>query len=173
MITIILCVALFTVAIYYGMYRNYSMDVLDWFLAAFLEVVAVCLGFLLCLGVAGILNATDAETEYFQVGGTEIYALEDNVASSGRYYIGSGSQNGSAAYFYVVEDDEWGHKIEHKSVDNCYIIYDNEGKPRMERWEGNWKNHIAGALTVFSPPTRYKFYVPEGTITSDINVDLK
>lgn len=173
MITIFLCVAVFTVGIYYGMYRNYGMDIFDWFLAAFLEVVAVCLGFLLCFIFAITLDATDAEVEYFQVGGTEIYALEDNVASSGRFYIGSGSQNGSAAYFYVVEDDEWGRKIEHKSVDNCYVIYDNEGEPRMERWDGNWKSHIVGALTVFSPSTRYKFYVPEGAMTTDINIDLQ
>lgn len=173
MITIFICVALCTVGIYYGMYRNYGMDIVDWFLAAFLEIVAVCLGFLVCLGFTAILDATDAEVEYFQVGGTEIYALEDNVASSCRYYIGSGAQNGSAAYFYVIEDNDWGRKIEHKSVDNCYIIYDNEGEPRMERWEGNWKSDAASALTVFSPPTRYKFYIPEGTITTDINIDLQ
>lgn len=131
------------------------------------------------LGVAVSLLASlficcspNVNVDYTLVDTKPIYALEDNITNNGHYYLGSGTKDGDAAYFYVIED-EWGMKVESKDTDYSYIIYDNDKKPRVEIYDGEWSNPLIKALSFIGPENRYKFFVPEGSMTSNINIDLQ
>lgn len=119
-----------------------------------------------------ICCSPSVNVDYTLVDTKPIYALEDNITNNGYYYLGSGTKDGDAAYFYVVEDD-WGMKVESKDTDYSYIIYDNDEEPHVEIYDGEWSNPLIKALGFIGPENRYKFFVPEGSMTSNINIDLQ
>ena len=119
-----------------------------------------------------ICCSPNVNVDYTLIDTQPIYALEDNITHNGHYYLGSGTKDGDAAYFYVIED-EWGMKIESKDTDYSYIIYDNNEKPRVEIYDGEWSNPLIKALGFIGPENRYKFFVPEGSMTTNINIDLQ
>lgn len=153
--------------------RGYRRSAGDWF---------GYIGMIILGGLIGVLVSTltsliifcspSVNVDYTLIDTQPIYALEDNITHNGRYYLGSGTKNGDAAYFYVIEDD-WGIKIESKDTDYAYIVYDNEESPRVEIYDGKWANPFIKMLGFFNPEDRYKFYVPEGTITTNMNIDLQ
>ena len=110
--------------------------------------------------------------DYTLVDTQEIYALEDNIISPHTHYVSSGVRDGEAAYFYII-DDEWGRQVLSKNTDNSFIKYDNEGKPRIETYEAKYHNPIVRVLALIGPSNRYRFIIPEGTVTENISVDLK
>ena len=119
-----------------------------------------------------IFCSHNINVDYTLIDTQPIYALEDNITHNGQYYLGSGTKDGDAAYFYVIED-EWGMKVESKDTDYSYIIYDNDEKPRVEIYDGEWSNPFIKVLGFIEPENRCKFFVPEGSMTSNINIDLQ
>ena len=87
-----------------------------------------------------IFDCKPPELSYELIETKEIYALEDNIAHDGRYFLGSGTANGDAAYFYVVEED-FGLKTKSKDTDYAYVKYTDE-TPTVEYYETEFKNHF-------------------------------
>ena len=111
------------------------------------------------------------EINYELVETREIYALEDNITHGGRYFLGSGTANGDAAYFYVVEED-FGIKTKSKDTDYAYIRYTDE-TPTVEYYKTEFKNPLIRLLTLWGPYNVCRFNIPEGSVTTNINVDLQ
>lgn len=130
------------------------------------------LGALIALFVTVGIWSVEPVIDYTLVDTQEIYALEDNIISPHTHYISSGVGDGEAAYFYIV-DDEWGRQVLSKNTDNSFIKYDNEGSPRVETYEAEYHNPIIRILSLLQPSDRYRFIIPEGTMTEDISIDLK
>jgi hypothetical protein len=130
------------------------------------------IGALIALLVSISVWGAEPAVDYTLVNTQEIYALEDNIVSSHTHYISSGLKDGEAAYFYIV-DDEWGRQVLSKNTDNSFIKYDSEGSPRVETYEAKYHNPVIRALSLLEPSDRYRFVIPEGTMTEDISIDLK
>lgn len=111
------------------------------------------------------------ELTYELVETKEIYALEDNITHNGRYFLGSGTANGDAAYFYIVEED-FGIKTKSKDTDYAYIKYTNE-TPTVEYYDTEFKNPFYKWIVLWGPYDVCRFNIPEGSVTSNINVDLE
>lgn len=111
------------------------------------------------------------ELTYELVETKEIYALEDNITHNGRYFLGSGTANGDAAYFYIVEED-FGIKTKSKDTDYAYIKYTNE-TPTVEYYDAEFKNPFYKWIVLWGPYDICRFNIPEGSVTSNINVDLE
>ena len=111
------------------------------------------------------------ELTYELVETKEIYALEDNITHNGRYFLGSGTANGDAAYFYIVEED-FGIKTKSKDTDYAYIKYTNE-TPTVEYYDAEFKNPFYKWIVLWGPYDVCRFNIPEGSVTSNINVDLE
>ena len=118
-----------------------------------------------------IFDCKPPELSYELVETKEIYALEDNITHGGRYFLGSGTANGDAAYFYVVEED-FGLKTKSKDTDYAYVKYTNE-TPTVEYYDAEFKNPFYRWITLWGPYNICRFNVPEGSVTSNINVDLQ
>ena len=166
-------------ALLIGIYLFYRLEVKDrgfvwkWdgpelFLTLFLSAV---LGIAVTLIPSIILDCNPPELSYELIETKEIYALEDNITHGGRYFLGSGTANGDAAYFYVVEED-FGLKTKSKDTDYAYVKYTDE-TPSVEYYNVEFKSLFYRWITLWGPYDICRFKVPEGSVTSNINVDLQ
>lgn len=104
---------------------------------------------------------------------TSLVAMQDNVTTEGRFFLGSGSFEGTPKYFYYYEDDR-GIRQSNVSVNKSYVIQEERdnaklikttSQPNFPPWN-TFKIHFGG-------DTYYEFYVPEGTVVESFNLDLE
>ena len=152
--------------------HGYRCSASDW--GAYIAIIFLggLAGVVISLLASLLISCSSAAVDYPLIDTKPIYALQDNVTHGSHYYIGSGVKDGDAAYFYVTEED-WGMKINSKDTDYSYVVYDNDEEPRVEIYDGDWANPFIKLLGFIGPKDRYKFYVPEGTMTTNINIDLQ
>lgn len=133
---------------------------------------AVLLWFILMV-TSHIVAVCAAETQWKLVETREIYALNDNVGVSGRFYLGSGHVEDEMKY-YFVEKTEKGKVVNSIGAKNAYIVESNAETPRIEKLEKRWTNNIVFWFTCSLGPniSEYKIYIPENSVTTDFNVDL-
>lgn len=134
-------------------------------------IMAVALSIMGCL-TSNSIATENAEINYDIVSDTKIVALKDNQNVSGNYYLFSGYVDEDLYYYYATET-EFGYKTEKLKVNNVYIKYTKD-EPHIEKHEPRFTNDV---VTFFAccpcKPDRYIIYCPEGTITSEFNVDLE
>ena len=134
-------------------------------------ILSAAVGCVIALIPSICLECNPPELTYELVETKEIYALEDNITHNGRYFLGSGTANGDAAYFYIVEED-FGIKTKSKDTDYAYIKYTNE-TPTVEYYDVEFKNPFYKWIVLWGPYNICRFNIPEGSVTSNINVDLE
>jgi hypothetical protein len=126
------------------------------------------LGFL----TSNIIATENAEINYDIVSDTKIVALKDNQNVSGNYYLFSGYVDEDLYYYYATET-EFGYKTEKLKASNVYIKYTKD-ELHIEKHEPTFTNDV---VTFFAcnpnKSDRYIIYCPEGTITSEFNIDLE
>ena len=114
-----------------------------------------------------------ASTTYVKSEETKIIALQDNSSVQGRFFLGSGNIDGTMKYVYMKEEDG-GYKMDSLDVENVTIIYSDSTK--IEVYNAEFKNKAIRFLfckyDLFSD-SKYKIYVPKGTIKQNFNVDLQ
>lgn len=125
---------------------------------------------LVTLIVSGVVSCF-AELDYEYVSDTKIIALKDNLSTSGRFYITSGHVDEDLYYYYAV-DTELGYKTEKVKADNTYVKYSNV-TPHIEEYHPKFVNNW---VYIFAFPVcdyQYVIYCPEGTMTTEFNIDLE
>lgn len=104
----------------------------------------------------------------------EIYALTDSSELEGSHYLFSGYVNGKLVYRYIVNTDK-GKKIETVNCDNAYFV-EGAHSPKVEihttELAGEWCHWLSFGLG-YVDSEYLVFYVPENSITTEYNVDLK
>jgi len=100
---------------------------------------------------------------------SEIIAFEDNLVTNGSFFLGIGSIDENAYYYYYEKNGD-GMNMKRLRVWKATLFYDDE--PRIEKYsmkaDGNWS--LFGLVL---PETKYSIYVPEGTISGNFNSDLQ
>lgn len=105
---------------------------------------------------------------------TKIYALKDSSETSGAIFLASGYSDEKLVYRYIVMTDK-GKQIKTISAKNAYIEEIKDGEPVVRKYsyklkKGQWWF----ATSSFNFLKNYAvFYVPEGTVTGDFNVNLE
>lgn len=99
-----------------------------------------------------------------------IVALEDNMTSSGTFFLGTGTVKSDVHYYFMTET-EHGYKLQNIAASKAYIKYDTE--PRIVIENGSEFKHWYNNIWAFPVSTHYTIYVPEGTILNNYNIDLK
>lgn len=101
----------------------------------------------------------------------EIYALNDASNLEGHFYLASGYVKENEVIKYI-SDGEYGKKIYTAKVDESYINegYDNAYvEIHKKELKYNWMYLFAYH---FQDDT-YIFFVPDGSVTNEINIDLE
>ena len=118
-----------------------------------------------------IISADESVFEYNKSSDTAIIALNDNQNLSGRFYITGGYVNEELYYYYAV-DSTFGYKTEKVKADSSYIKYTDE-KPHIETYVADFANDSTYLWGFPICGTKYIIYCPDGTITSEFNIDLE
>lgn len=104
----------------------------------------------------------------------EICALNDSSEVEGQKFLFSGYIEENLVYRYVVESDKGKH-IEECKVEDAYIKDIESKKPYVEYHSYEFKSYWFYLFAIdWKALENYSvFYVPDGTITSEYNVDLQ
>lgn len=169
MIWIIAAIVLSIIIIIHNI-RYYYDGIGDGIFMSGLIVIAMLVGSFLPIIASSAIAEVEADKTYYLVDDTDIYALQDNVGSSGTFFLGSGRIEDKAKYFYVVETD-FGYAIRDVDVDGSYIKYTDD-RCHIETYSYEFTNPV---VKWFAIPmnNRYIFYIPEGSIINNYNMDLK
>lgn len=136
------------------------------------------LGLLVGTTITVILGAIAAgipgEQEEVVIKTTPIYAFQDNLNIEGHRTLMSGYIDETLCYYYVYQTAGGGYKVGHVNQDDTTIYYvTNEEDCRKETREVHFKNPIHDWLAEDYIDTTYAFYIPEGSIITEYNVDLQ
>ena len=160
-----------------GIYIYYAYDNGFWcFGEAALSFLLVLLGwlfsFLIVLGVSTMTTycVADENKSYEIESSHNIVALKDNPDVTGSFFLFSGYEE-EELYYYYAEETELGIKTKKVNADDVYIIYDNE--PRIEEYYAKKFKHWWHYIYAFPSDYYYKIYVPDGTVTTDFEIDLE
>lgn len=102
----------------------------------------------------------------------DIVALQDNLGAAGNFFLGSGYIDNELSYTYMHYVEGCGYKAETVEASNVYVEFTDE-QPYVSvvkyRFKDNWRNYI----TIPYNSEDIFFYVPEGSILQNYNIDLK
>ena len=139
----------------------------------FLSILGLILGFIIGIlfwfSIGSITGFLIPKKEI--VTERQIYAFNDGTSISGHRYIARGWTEEEEVIKYI-SDDEYGKKIFKVDADNSYINegYDNayvEIRDKQFKYDwfylffAEWYNNV------------YIFYVPDGSVTNEMNIDLE
>jgi len=139
--------------------------VMTTFFSLFMAVAAGALTFtILQLLMYGIVGEHMEKT-----GESDLASLADNQGTSGSFFLGSGSIDDEPVFYYYERNgDEY--TLEHVNADEAVVI-ETTDDPRVEFYSPVSNNefwYIGG----FGEST-VKFYVPEGSVLNNYNLDAE
>lgn len=139
--------------------------------------VATLIAMFLIVGIFFAITSYKPEYTFEKESSIEITSIEDNVASEGDFFLGSGSIEGKLKYFYTTKDEQGGYKVDSIPSSNTTIymdIKDNENS-RIETWKGEPKSGILNSIigSLKGNPSEYRVHIPKGSLKENYNVDLK
>lgn len=139
-------------------------------------IASICIAALIFVDVvlAGAISfIVPTDEQNIQLTQTEkITALKDNISSEGHFFLASATIKDKPSYYYVVQTNR-GLKQKKINAEQSYIHYTKDDF-RVEIYKGvsfkNWYTYIWASV-----PTAeyYDIYIPEGSVTSEFNVDLE
>jgi len=124
----------------------------------------VAVGMIVNLAAASVIGY-----HYEEKNISNIASIQDNVQTSGSFFLGSGTID-SEAVFYFYEQDGDGYRLTHVPAYRSKIVESNESP------------HLVVSKAVGDHPfwgiplnshDNYTFYVPTGSILNNFNLDAK
>lgn len=149
------------------------------------------------LAVCLVVNSPTKEVKTYAMPQREnIEALSLNESTEGSFFLGCGTVNQEAIYYYM-QDTENGFKLQSVDADSAYIKeLDNNEAPylQIDTFTDSWiatqpttlfwydplyllfgaapgKSFVSGPSEAFRGNTTYTFYVPKGSIKQNYNFD--
>jgi hypothetical protein len=125
-------------------------------------------------GIVGgiVAMSLPAQTEYKCVETRNIAALQDNSSISGSFFLGCGTIKEHIVYYSYVEKNGT-YKLEKFELNDVSIKFSDQ-RPRVEKWRNvPIKGKIINLFAIDSWHSEYIFYVPQGTIKQNFNLDAQ
>lgn len=137
-------------------------------------LLGLVLSLVLLIGFTVALE--DMPTTVYEYSTTELVALNDGISGTvhGTFFLGTGhaSSSNDLEYRFIYRTEK-GMTVGERRATSAYLEYIEDGStPRLvkykERYDNKFFNWLIGAVASWET-----FYIPEGSITSDIVVDLQ
>lgn len=127
------------------------------------SLVAGAIGSLIAIAIsAAVVQFVEEDVETRRI---SLVSLGDSIGGEGSFFLGSGTIEQEARYFYYSGTSETGYKIYNISADEATIFYtDNDPRIEFERTNDGW-------FTAEERVSEYRVYVPEGSITQQYVLD--
>lgn len=133
--------------------------------------VASVIGFFLWVGIGGIVWCSPAYESPVMTEKIEIVSLADGNLLEGRFgFLGQGYIDEELKYTFVHEGD-YGYTTTQIKAKNCFVNYTTETPyaiPIKQKW--GWFGRFWGVGN--EKTIGYVFYLPEGSIIEQFNIDL-
>ena len=169
---LILCVA---IAVGLGIWYLYEeLYGFDFGAAALITPLCALAGLLvwLLIGALAFATAEPSSKTLLESEAIEIYALADgNLVEGHSSFLGNGHIDEELKYTFVKKDD-FGYTVKQVDADTCYIKYTNS-TPKAVPIEEHYNGFIKFWTGDNVAKTGYIFYLPEGSIIEQYNIDLK
>ena len=110
-----------------------------------------------------------------------IVNFKDNRDLQGGFFIGCGEVNTEQYYYYYYKTDKGSYKASKIKADDCEIIYTKD-TPHIDTIVKSADEKATENPLTFEPllslrisgtGEKYKIYIPEGSITTDFQVDME
>ena len=100
-------------------------------------------------------------------------ALQDGSSIEGSFFLGCGSINEKMTYTFLMGNEEEGFKMEQVDASSVTIKF-TEDAPHYTKMRSklNWYGRFLWGVDSIGA-SEYVFYVPEGTIKYNYNIDLQ
>ena len=138
--------------------------------SAGLAFMVFLVGFLIALVLS--VAWEDAPVEIISSTDHKIVALQDNFGLEGNFFLGSGYVDDELSYTYMHYVEGCGYKAETVDASNAYIEFTDE-QPYVSivryQFKDGWRNYF----TIPYNSGDAFFYIPEGSILQNYNIDLK
>lgn len=153
----------------------------EWTGSLLISTLLSSLVFLLVCGIsAGIINFEGNKLDYsYSVidSKQEIVALKDNFGIEGVHFLFSGYVNDELKYTYLY-DTEYGlayNSVDAKSSFVVEYLADDTRMPYVIKSHREKKSPIFKFLFLMEPTSDYSytFYLPEGSVITNYNIDLE
>jgi hypothetical protein len=111
----------------------------------------------------------------YKVAKTETLAcLQDGNSTSGSFFLGCGTINGTMKYTYYAKDED-GYVLRQEVADEDVKIKYTNDVPHIDKLYPRLKNRSLIAKLTFFPLASVKtiFYIPQGSIKQDYTLDAK
>lgn len=139
------------------------------FITVMITLLGAVIGCLVLICSSAIAECGADKTHYV-VEDTEIYALQDNLATEGNFFLGSGHIDEELKYFYVKQTD-LGYTVCNVDADRTYIQY-TTGRCHVEKRSYTFNNWFVSLIAI-PMKDQYIFYIPDGSIINNYAVDLE
>lgn len=140
-------------------------------------ILGAVIGIMLALVLSTMLTITlaDAPTTIHEYSVTELIALNDGVSGgvSGTYFLGTGhvSSDDDLEYRFIYRTEK-GMTVGERRAASVYLEYIEDGEvPRLVKYTSRYDEEFWDWL-LGSADSWEVFYIPEGSITNDIVIDL-
>lgn len=110
-----------------------------------------------------------------------VVTFKDNRDLQGGFFIGCGEVNTEQYYYYYYKTDKGSYKASKITADDCEIIYTKD-TPHIDTIVKSADEKATENPLTFEPllslrisgtGEKYKIYIPEGSITTDFQVDME
>lgn len=112
------------------------------------------------------------DTEYVYIDTKEVYALQDNMNTTGQFFLGSGSVDSKMKYYFIVKEDK-GMNMQSVDAKESYVNEIDNAKPNVNHYQQQFKNKTVQWLTPAWPSDEYIFEIPTDSIIQNYNIDLQ
>lgn len=131
-----------------------------------------------CVAVAGVVFGSlvgigYSPDEIYETEKEEIFAITDNVGTSGQFYLGSGRVQSYMYYFYVTENDDGGKMMHQISSSFVPIYEDEQDNPYIVTYYKRVSDPVVRFFCITSESVCTEIHIPPKSIQYNFNVDLE
>lgn len=135
-----------------------------------LSLALGCVAFVLSISCAGVIG-NNIPKVYTLQSSSQITALKDNQNLYGHSFLGTGSVNSEMRYYYAV-DTAQGYTVRDVKVSDSYLLFDDDN-PRIESYQARKFKNKLHYIYAYPYGHFYKIYIPNGSLSSEYEVDLE
>ena len=135
----------------------------------FLSIFGFVIGALLILIGGGLVGCALPQEEVCQT--YDLVALQDNIGVEGHKYLFNGYIEDKLKIRYIINTEKGKHIQTIDDISNVYIN-DNSKIAQLKVYEHKFKYDWFNWIGVVLESQKYVFYVPEGTIITNYEIDL-
>lgn len=135
----------------------------------FMPILGAVLGFFLWM-MASLAATPLIEGEWRDESTATIKSLQDTRHTSGSFFLGSGSIDSKPVFWYYADSGGYS-TLEHRDAEDVRIVETDDHKPHVV--EQKFHSNNDWFHTIYDGESRYVFYIPEGSITNNFELDAQ